>query len=248
MDKRVDTSAHYGNQRSFSLLDSRLGNLSTDQVSSFDQSIADVHGVDFITDVIPHTIQRVRQEHPHRKVRILDTGAGLGLFADQVRHVFGDDVVMFGTGLGRAESVQRKRDLLDRLRRPDKLTGLTPEEKQFILEFAQDNIHPNDTKWTGLLDLHNFEEFDLIIDTFGEFHYAKNEGDFGRLLGVALLKLRPGGQLYIANASPWLRRVIEEHSKQIKKSYHVDIEETATGAVFTKLTTDSVSQTDDKEG
>ena len=72
-----------------------------------------------------------------------------------------------------------------------------------------EKLHPNDLKWRSIKELSNYEEFDLIIDTYGEFAYStganmdlqpingvSTERVFDHLFFIAA-KLKPGGTAYL---------------------------------------------------
>jgi SAM-dependent methyltransferase len=110
-------------------------------------SVKTLHGVSFIEEIIP---QLIESKDGAEKVRILDIGAGATLFTEEIRKKFGDKVRVFSTGLSkRAVKEYRKDD---------------GGENDF-------RLHPDDLKWRSILELSDFPEFDLIIDTFGEFSY-----------------------------------------------------------------------------
>lgn len=106
---------------------------------------ADISGAHF-ERFIAETIPRLIAENPDRKIKIIDIGGGAALFAKQIRDAFGDKVEVFTTGLKKkaAKMARAKEGLSEKL---DK----------------------NDLKWRSILQLHDFPEFDLMVDTFGEF-------------------------------------------------------------------------------
>ncbi|MBI2410594.1 MAG: hypothetical protein HYV32_01690 [Candidatus Kerfeldbacteria bacterium] len=161
------------------------------------------HGVNFMEDIIPRIIERVRQENDHRPVRILDMGCGFGFFTDQIRKKFGKDVVVFGTSIENLVqpevATKQKRAIVNAVCKKE--LSLPPGSTEQL----NDTIHPNDRKLRSILEMRDFEEFDLIIDTNGEFLYS-GQGDiyatnlpyFSDVLRAAIAKLLPGGELYVA--------------------------------------------------
>lgn len=143
------------------------------------EKIDNIHEISFIKKIIPGLIARKR---PGEKVRILDIGTGTGTFPEEIRKTFGDRVDVFSTGLS-------KRTVKDYLKQQ------IPETKK--------RFHPNDFKWRSILELSDFEEFDLIVDTYGELfisvlkqRYEYTAEAFERLssyLGAIVKKLKPGG-------------------------------------------------------
>jgi SAM-dependent methyltransferase len=149
-----------------------------------DDVISKIHGVPFIEKLIPDLIKK----RNGAQVRILDVGAGAGFFTEQIRNTFGNKVKVFSTGLSR-DNAQYFRDKYAK-------EGPSP-------------IHKDDLKWKSVVELSDFEEFDLIVDSFGEFTYmiegvyGKNEEIFKKIekyLTVIARKLKPGGIAYIAPA------------------------------------------------
>jgi len=150
----------------------------TESAEENNLNIIRLHGVSFIKDVIPKLIAGKKKGE---KVKILDIGAGAAFFADEIREAFPDQVRVFSTGLSKkiAKDYRKKNKL---------------KENQ--------KLHPDDLKWRSILELSNFEEFDLIIDTFGEYNYGisesftKNaaEGRAASYLTAVIKKLKPGGQ------------------------------------------------------
>ncbi len=152
-------------------------------VTRLDQDIAPIHGISFIKEVIPDLISKKKNGE---KVKILDLGAGAAFFTDEIRKEFGDKVEVFSTGL-------RKRKAKD-----FRAMYLPEEDRQ---------LHPNDLKWRSVLQLSDFEEFDLIVDTFGELNYTTEpieynssmaEARITEYLTAVIKKLKPGGLASIA--------------------------------------------------
>jgi hypothetical protein len=119
--------------------------------------------------ILEKVIPRLLKELPAgQKLKILDNGAGIGVFSDQIRAKFGDRVDVYSTGLSKqAAREYRKKESLPKL-------------------------HKNDLKWRSIQELSDYPEFGLIIDTYGEAFYRTtehirlNEEEIG--LGVDLLK------------------------------------------------------------
>jgi hypothetical protein len=145
-------------------------------------------------------------------VNILDVGAGAATFSDEIRNKFGDKVQVYSTGLSKKVARDyRKNNELDKL-------------------------HPNDLKWRSILELSAFEEFDLIIDTIGEFSYSvaglqqKEKGGESpekaqEYLQAVVKKLRPGGVASIASyyVLSYASGVGKETIKELEKEYNVTI-------------------------
>jgi SAM-dependent methyltransferase len=122
-----------------------------------EDSIEKLHGRSFLEEVIPSYIRR---KHNGEKVNVLDVGAGAGLYADQIRNRWGDKVRVTTTGLSK-RTAQATRE--------QAVKGKMP------VRFEK-NLHPDDLKMQSILQMHDFPEFDIILDTFGEAHYTGHEG------------------------------------------------------------------------
>lgn len=130
-------------------------------------NIERLHHEQFVSETIPLLIK----DNPGRKIKILDVGGGVGMFAQQIRDTFGSQVEVFTTGLRKKSAIKQREQI-----------GITSK------------LHPNDLKWRSVLQLHNFPEFDLIIDTFGEVMYGVDDSKkFKSYLFAIVQKLLPGG-------------------------------------------------------
>lgn len=158
----------------------------TNPVYEFDRpdsgvnSVDEAHGISFIEEVIPRLIKSKKKGE---KVRILDVGAGAAFFSDKLRKAFPDDVKVFSTGLSKKNALEYRK-----LNRPE----------------GEEKLHPDDLKWHSILELSDFEEFDLITDTYGEFIYAVQNAGLKlqdralEYLNALIKKLKPGGLASIA--------------------------------------------------
>lgn len=158
--------------------------------NSFDPRLSDdktsrieaVHSQRFIFDVIPKLL--AKKPEGQKKVRVLDVATGAGLWAQQVReHHFNGEVSVVSTGLSPGEA-----------RRYRKAKGLPP-------------LHKDDFIAQSILQLNAEEEFDLIVETYGEFHYNLTRKIFDpeyleAYLEMVVRKLNPGGIASIAEFSP----------------------------------------------
>lgn len=173
-------------------------------------NVSEIHGVSFIKDVIPGLIAKKKKGE---KVRILDIGAGAAFLSDEIRKAFGDTVKVYSTGLSRkvAESYRAK--------------NLGVESRK---------LHPDDLKWHSVLELSDFEEFDLIIDTFGEFSYdvagvqkkdkqPESPEKALEYLTAVIKKLKPGGLASIASyyTIKYFKHDGREEIKRLEKEYNV---------------------------
>lgn len=167
--------------------DNQRGYFNADNGSNFNRTneiISLMHGVSIIEEVIPELLGNKKNGE---QVRILDVGAGAGFFTDEIRRTFGNKVKVFSTGLSK-EDAQRFRDT--------------------HLDTSNSKLHNNDLKWKSIVELSDFEEFDLILDSFGEFTYMlegvvgddqevfKRIEDYFRIIAR---KLNRGGVAYIAS-------------------------------------------------
>lgn len=182
---------------------------------------ANHNGIRFLSREIPN-LQKIFQEGGiKRKPKILDSGCGLGQFTDEIRERFGDQVEVRGTSLSKQKAQSRKK-----------------------FQFEK-KLHPDDAKWRSLLELRDFPEFDMIIDTFGEIHYAaradikevtKNPKDrwseenfprFMRIFDAAIKKLQPDGKLYVGAIFDKTQKIISDflwkHDEEFAEDYGIEI-------------------------
>jgi SAM-dependent methyltransferase len=126
------------------------------------------------------------------KVLILDIGSGAGLYAEQLRSIFGNKIEVYTTGL-RKKAANKLRTHIN--------------NQNVFFTFKSNNgvspkIHQNDLKWRSILELSDFPEFDLAIDTVGEFSYLEDLDSSLKRYVVALLhKLKVGGHASISIGS-----------------------------------------------
>jgi SAM-dependent methyltransferase len=156
------------------------------------QTIKEVHLISFIHETIPRML---KQKKPGEKVRILDVGGGIGVYAEELRKHFKDRVTVATTGISKAFA----RDV----RKREKGTP-------YILGGIAEKLHPQDLKWRSVYELSDYPEFDLILDSFGELEYSVNYYDYGDIekvrdyLRIVCRKLKSGGEaslfpLYISD-------------------------------------------------
>lgn len=230
------------------------------------QDVNGSHGVDFLNEIIPEVIERVKNEGEGRKARILDSGCGLGFACDQIRAKFGDNVKVFGTSLTRGSGItQRKRFLIDQLREDSKFKmtaclsdpiSVSERVRDLILESIGRGLmvesdgserrilHSNDGKWRSILEMTDYPEFDLIIDTFGELFYTDDvsyfkrdfNGNFHKVFCAALKKMRPGGRLFVASLkNGGQMRFIDNNKERLEKGFGVKIERKHDSDVFRRV-------------
>lgn len=82
------------------------------------------------------------------KVKILDIGAGAGFLTDQLREKFGKNAEVLSTGLSKQSA------------------------RSFRIHHGKGRLHDNDLKWRSVLELSDYPEFDIILDTWGEKTYT----------------------------------------------------------------------------
>lgn len=130
--------------------------------------------------------------HPQAVASVLDIGGGAGLYAEQLRNVFGDRVTVFTTGLSK-KSANTLREHIN-----DNNSFFSYQSEIGV----KDKIHSNDLKWRSVLQLSDFPEFDLMVDTVGEFSYLPdNESEIKRYLLAIIHKLKVGGHASIVVGS-----------------------------------------------
>lgn len=165
------------------------------------KTIEEDHGISFFEQIIPRLLQSKKEKE---KVKILDIGGGVGIFSAELRKQFGDKVKVYTTGLRKQPARMFRRGT----------NYLTPELSQ--------TIHPDDLKWRSILELRNFPEFDLIIDTYGEQYHgtAVDSKKFALYIQAIIAKLQPGG---IASISPLENTAQISCLKQIAQETNTDI-------------------------
>lgn len=195
------------------------------------QTINELHGVDFLNDVIPDIIKRVRSRGAKRKIKILDMGCGLGFFTDQIRAKFGNEVEVYGTGINKASLKKRKEEIIRDIR--DGTIEMDQAEREQLLSETDGTLHPNDAKWNSVEELSDFPEFDLIVDSEGEMIYAGGTGvgffpkgdSTQEKLFCAIRKLNPDGQLYISRIHANHKDLTLERRQEIAVANGVTIED-----------------------
>ena len=160
-----------------------------------------------------HTmLDKKTSTHPEHKtqLKVLDVGGGAGIYAEQIRKEFGEQVRVYTTGLKKQAARLSRHGL-----RAGTLSHFTlPKGVEIDPE-----PHRDDLKWRSILQLHDFPEFDLIVDTAGEFAYSVNDNDkiydtIENYLTAVIHKLVSGGYASISFISekqkPFLERVLED--------------------------------------
>lgn len=110
------------------------------------------HGRSFISEI------QIMLDSGQKQVRVLDLRGGSCMYSREIRERFESSpqykgrVKVFTTGL---RKLSARHELREASNNPK----------------AQ--LHADDLKWRSVKELHDYEEFDLIIDTFGEFHYTE---------------------------------------------------------------------------
>lgn len=130
-----------------------------------ERTIEACHNESFI-DYISELIAQKDSAGDKSKVKILDVGGGAAMFADQLRRTFGDRVKVYTTGL-RKQSAE--------LLRASLMQGVQGDKHKPESFEMSARLHKDDLKWRSILQLSDYPEFDLIVDTFGEFEYANIE-------------------------------------------------------------------------
>ncbi len=158
-----------------------------------DFDLNNLHGINFIE----HIEKKIEETGANRRnpLMILDLGGGMHFFSDQLRAKFGSKVKVVSTGIS-ADVSQKARDIVASANTELPHVGAIPKE-----------LHPDDSKMHSIFQMNKTEEggapkeeFDLIVDTFGEQYYGL-EGKSGKLekfLEAILAKLKSGGMATIA--------------------------------------------------
>jgi len=103
------------------------------------------------------------------------------------------------------------------------------------------SLQPDDLRWRSILELSDYPEFDLIIDTFGEQLYSTHpEGNFAKIsveifeayIRAVIKKLLPGGRAFLCpvyiDTDAWFTPLI-------KKELGVEINDRWQGIEITKI-------------
>lgn len=195
------------------------------------KTINEIHGKDFLGDVIPKVIARVRASGSTRKIKILDMGCGLGFFNDQIRAKFGNEVEVYGTGIDKKSLKKRKARVISDIKSGS--IEIDKTDKEQLLSETDGSLHPNDARWNSVEELSDSPEFDLIIDSEGEIIYAGGSGVgfFAKIdstqtkLLYAIKKLNPGGQLFVSRIHESHKGLTPERRQEISEKYGVTIED-----------------------
>lgn len=155
------------------------------------EDIEYAHGISFLNQVIPEILERLAKQDKKRKIKILDLGGGVGLFADQIRDKFGERVTVYTTSaFGSSEKTRKELE----------------ENKKNITKNKEATLNKFDAYKTSIVDFRDFSEFDLIIDTYGEMYYTREnypnlgnqeQASFEEKISMIVKKLQVGGRLFL---------------------------------------------------
>lgn len=143
-------------------------------------TVNELHQVSFLDQVIPALLA---EHHEKQPLHILDAGGGIGLFADQIQETFGERVEVFTTGIAK----KPVRDFRKKITAAAKAGTIHAPQP---LATAERALPDNYLRWRSIEQLSDFPEFDLIIDTIGEFDYTKHPVEYWTAL---IKKLAEGG-------------------------------------------------------
>lgn len=170
-------------------------------------SIVRLHGESFIKN-----IDRMLNRDSKITIKVLDLGGGANLYAEQIRKRFGDRVRVYTTGLTK-ESPRKMREAI----LADGVTSSNISGKNDF-DISLEN-HKDDLKWRTVTELRNFPEFDLIIDTIGEYEY--NANNLGkeyeeRYFNAIVAKLLPGGKASVTyfheDEKDYVEKTLSKHN------------------------------------
>ncbi|PIZ94862.1 MAG: hypothetical protein COX81_02400 [Candidatus Magasanikbacteria bacterium CG_4_10_14_0_2_um_filter_37_12] len=218
------------------------------------------HGLKFIGDVLPRKIAELRASGKNRKLQVLNSGAGLGLYNAQIRESLGRDVNVIGTSLSnlrhnRKEIVEKtKNEVTERQNQlsqhhPDKNIDPYSVKRKILIAHTLEKKHKKiDQIRESVLELRDFEEFDVILDTYGELHYASKHDhekqnqkkettrvaesesqredeftEFHKVLEALVSKLLSSGELYIASLYKSSSRYLWQNAGKLEKKYGIKI-------------------------
>ncbi|MEI7510738.1 MAG: hypothetical protein WCJ84_01125 [Candidatus Peregrinibacteria bacterium] len=166
-----------------------------------ENSIDARHGERFLSETIPQMLET------RNKIKVLDIGGGMGLHAEQMRKIFGEDVIrVFTTGLCKKPYREFRRKYAQ-----------TYANNGFFQEDISQKPHRDDLQWRSLSQLSDFPEFDIILDTYGEHMYACDTNEtFEQYFRMVAKKLLPGGH---ASISPLSSFPVEKKGQQFTLSH-----------------------------
>lgn len=130
---------------------------------------------------------RIARE-PGKVEQVLDIGGGAALYAAQLRQTLGSAVNVYTTGLRKAAA----KGYLRKLKNGELLTKIPTGLD------VPSSLHPNDLKWRSVLELEDFPEFDLMVDSVGEFAWGcPSDEDVKRYCLAVIQKLVKDGMASI---------------------------------------------------
>ncbi len=227
------------------LMQTRLEGKFNDLIEINNGTINSSHGVEFIGDVFPKKVEKLRAAGEKRKLKVLNNGAGLGLYNEQVREALGDDVKIIGTSLSnlkftREEIVEKTRQAVTRSHAalPDhhikkKEIPYSKDRETLIKKLLGKGKQKKvDKIRESILELRDFQEFDVILDTYGELYYASmydqiNEDDekteFNQIFDALVRKLLSSGELYIASLYKNTAVYMWQNAEKLEEKYGIQI-------------------------
>lgn len=152
-------------------------------------SIDTLHAESFIGNIAK--LIKKRENDPElssKKIQVLDVGGGIGVYAEQLRGIFNDKIKVTTTGLSPSSASKIRDNFSDQ----NVETGWSLPSWQISKK-----MHPDDLVCQSILQMSNYPEFDLIIDTFGEQYYI-DERFIEKYINAVICKLKPGGMASIA--------------------------------------------------
>lgn len=169
------------------------------------------HGESMINYVIPRLLEKKKKGET---LKILDVGAGIATYSDVLRDKFRDNpfgvkIKIFSSGLSKTTAERYRRSL------------------------GMGKLNPNDIILQSITQMTDFPEFDLIIDTYGEFTSLQNEDEYKqKIYFVALFaKLKGYASLFpcfFKEIPAWLDALAREKGfRVVLKGRVLKIEENA---------------------
>jgi protein-L-isoaspartate O-methyltransferase len=182
-----------------------------------EDSISHLHGESFIEGFLASKVRNLKGQE---KVKVLDLGGGSGAYAEQIRQKFGNSVRVYTTGI--------RKEMAKLIRNQPEIFGrkVSTEAESLI---KNKKLKKDDLKWRSIRQLSDYQEFDLILSTYGEMFYEEgsdHDKSVPDLLEMAIKKLKVGGLISISPVSdePYYQKVFEQLKRQFQGKYRLTLE------------------------
>ncbi len=195
--------------------------------NSEQETVNAIHGFDLLEEVIPRHIEQRNQSGMAGKIRILDLGTGMAFVSDQIRTRWKDKVEVYGTNLMSKRQVKKKKEIYRAIKSGE--IPMSDEDRSRLLSQISENYHPNDNIVRSILEMKDFPEFDIIIDTCGEMYYSgdgyrPDQTNTLQVFTAAIKKLNPGGEFFIGRVlDTFILNELFKKAKVIESKYPIEL-------------------------